>query len=54
MKTTLKSLLILTLFMFGCSSDDGDDRPFCSEYNIQDPNADFVNCEDPESECKCG
>ena len=54
-RTILKYLfIVLCLIIFGCSSDDNDDRPFCSEYNEQNPNDDFIPCENEESPCKCG
>jgi hypothetical protein len=47
------SILLIFLGTFSCSDDD-DNRPLCSEYNIQNPNDVFIPCDDPESPCQCG
>jgi hypothetical protein len=46
-------MLFIFLITISCSNDD-DNRPFCSESNIQSPNDEFIPCEDPESLCQCG
>ncbi|WP_299128894.1 hypothetical protein [uncultured Winogradskyella sp.] len=52
MKVAINCLIVLFL-LAGCSSDD-DNRPLCSEINIQDPNDTFIDCEAPQSLCQCG
>jgi hypothetical protein len=57
MKIILKYITLFSfLLVLSCSTDDdnGDDRPFCSEYNAQNPSDEFVPCENEESPCKCG
>ncbi|WP_430466578.1 hypothetical protein [Winogradskyella ouciana] len=53
MKAFVMYAFVMT-FILGCTSDNSDERPFCSEYNVQSPDDNFIPCEDEESPCKCG
>lgn len=47
-------ILFIVFLTFSCSSDDNNDKPLCSDINIQNPNDGFIPCDDPESVCRCG